>query len=64
MKRWIAAGMIALVLTGCTRYEPSEEMTRVEESIRSRSTDRGHRRSGSRGGGGDFHIILSSQESG
>ena len=32
MKRWIAAGMIALVLTGCTRYEPSEEMTRVEES--------------------------------
>ena len=32
MKRWIAAGMIALVLTGCTRYELSEEMTRVEES--------------------------------
>lgn len=33
MKRWIAAGIIALVLTGCTRYEPSEEMTRVEESL-------------------------------
>lgn len=32
MKRWIAAGIIVLVLTGCTRYEPSEEMTRVEES--------------------------------
>ena len=27
MKRWIAAGIIALILTGCTRYEPSEEMT-------------------------------------
>lgn len=33
MKRWIAAGMIALVLTGCTRYEPSEEMTRTQESL-------------------------------
>lgn len=32
MKRWIAAGIIALALTGCTRYEPSEEMTRAEES--------------------------------
>ena len=32
MKRWIAAGIIALILTGCTRYEPSEEMTMAEES--------------------------------
>ena len=32
MKRWIAAGIIALILTGCTRYEPSEEMTVAKES--------------------------------
>lgn len=29
MIRWIAAAIIALVLTGCTRYEPAQEMTRT-----------------------------------
>lgn len=28
MKRWIAAGILILALTGCSRYEPAKEMTR------------------------------------
>ena len=32
MKRWIAAGIIVMILTGCTRYEPSEELTVAKES--------------------------------
>ena len=28
MKRWIAAGILILALTGCSRYEPAKKMTR------------------------------------
>ena len=28
MKRWIAAGILILAMTGCSRYEPAMEMTR------------------------------------
>ena len=28
MKRWIAAGILILAMTGCSRYEPAKEMTR------------------------------------
>ena len=31
MKRWIAAGILILALTGCSRYEPTKEMTRSQE---------------------------------
>lgn len=31
MKRWIAAGLLAAALAGCTRYEPSSEITAAEE---------------------------------
>ena len=31
MKRWIAAGILILALTGCSRYEPAKEMTRSQE---------------------------------
>ncbi|MCD7869685.1 MAG: putative glycoside hydrolase [Enterocloster clostridioformis] len=31
MKRWIAAGILILALTGCSRYEPAKEITRSQE---------------------------------
>lgn len=30
MRKWIAAGVLALALTGCTRYEPVEEFPDIE----------------------------------
>ena len=39
MKRWIAAGILILALTGCSRYEPAKEMTRAqEESVQSEAS--------------------------
>ena len=31
MKRWIAAGILILALTGCSRYEPAKEITRSQK---------------------------------
>lgn len=30
MRKWIAAGILMLALTGCTRYEPAEELPDIE----------------------------------
>lgn len=39
MKRWIAAGILILAMTGCSRYEPAKEMTRAqEESVQSEAS--------------------------
>ncbi len=32
MRKWIAAGVLALALTGCTRYEPVEDIPDIEAS--------------------------------
>lgn len=36
MKKWMAAGLLLLALTGCTRYEPAQEMTLPEQTEASR----------------------------
>lgn len=38
-ERWIAAGILILAMTGCSRYEPAKEMTRAqEESVQSEAS--------------------------
>lgn len=53
MIRWMAACMIVITLTGCTRYEPAQEMTRVQASGRETagSTEAGA------GSGADSEVI-------
>lgn len=41
MKRWMAAGIAVLILAGCTRYEPVEQLPETGEQIQATETARG-----------------------
>ena len=65
MKRWIAAGILILAMTGCSRYEPAKEMTRAqEESVQSEASGAQNGQETQEAEAADSQVHISAQKPG